>query len=259
MGETTADFLLERLHANGVRRIFGYPGDGINAIVGALERQSDKLEFVQVRHEETAALMACGHAKWTGEVGVCLATSGPGAIHLLNGLYDAKLDHKPVLAPVPARARERPRRGGAARDGAGRVTGRSLFPRADAYVQGPAAGDLHGAVLRDGRAARVRARVLDPDAGAAPDRVGRAHSRRGPLGPVVARVHARLQPLDGARGALRAPPPAREPGRARRRDGRERDAGRALQLQPLRQRPRERRVRQEDHRRDLGRRGHRKR
>ncbi len=100
MGQTTADFLLERLYENGVRRIYGYPGDGINAIVGALERFRDKLEFVQVRHEEMAAFMACAHAKWTGEVGVCLATSGPGAIHLLNGLYDASLDHKPVLAIV---------------------------------------------------------------------------------------------------------------------------------------------------------------
>src|SRR3954453_19990940 len=104
MGDTTADFLLERLHANGVRRIYGYPGDGINAIVGALDRRRDELEFVQVRHEEAAALMACAHAKWTGEVGVCLATSGPGAIHLLNGLYDAKLDHQPVLAIVGQQA-----------------------------------------------------------------------------------------------------------------------------------------------------------
>ncbi len=105
MGKLTADFLLERLAENGVRRIYGYPGDGINAIVGALERQKDKLEFVQVRHEEMAAFMACAHAKWTGEVGVCLATSGPGAIHLLNGLYDAKLDHQPVLAIVGQQAR----------------------------------------------------------------------------------------------------------------------------------------------------------
>jgi pyruvate dehydrogenase (quinone) len=105
MTETSADFLLRRLHENGVRRIYGYPGDGINAIVGALERIKDKIEFVQVRHEEMAALMACAHAKWTGEVGVCLATSGPGAIHLLNGLYDAKLDHKPVLAVVGQQSR----------------------------------------------------------------------------------------------------------------------------------------------------------
>src|SRR5213080_3133665 len=100
MAKTTAEFLLERLHENGVRRIYGYPGAGINAIVGALAKFTDRIEFVQVRHEEMAAFMACGHAKWTGEVGVCLATSGPGAIHLLNGLYDAKLDHQPVLAIV---------------------------------------------------------------------------------------------------------------------------------------------------------------
>src|SRR5438067_4877835 len=105
MGKQTADFLLERLAENGVRRIYGYPGDGINAIVGALERHKDKIEFVQVRHEEMAAFMASAHAKWTGEVGVCLATSGPGAIHLLNGLYDAKLDHQPVMAIVGQQAR----------------------------------------------------------------------------------------------------------------------------------------------------------
>jgi pyruvate dehydrogenase (quinone) len=105
MSKTTADFLLERLYENGVRRIYGYPGDGINAIVGALAREQDRIEFVQVRHEEMAAFMACAHAKWTGEVGVCLATSGPGAIHLLNGLYDAKLDHKPVLAIVGQQSR----------------------------------------------------------------------------------------------------------------------------------------------------------
>jgi pyruvate dehydrogenase (quinone) len=105
MAKLTADFLLERLVENGVKRIYGYPGDGINAIIGALERFEDKLKFVQVRHEEQAAFMACAHAKWTGEVGVCLATSGPGAIHLLNGLYDAKLDHQPVLAIVGQQSR----------------------------------------------------------------------------------------------------------------------------------------------------------
>ncbi|HET7807187.1 MAG TPA: thiamine pyrophosphate-requiring protein [Gaiellaceae bacterium] len=104
MAKLSADFLLERLVENGVRRIYGYPGDGINAIIGALERHQE-LKFVQVRHEEQAAFMACAHAKWTGEVGVCLATSGPGAIHLLNGLYDAKLDHQPVLAIVGQQAR----------------------------------------------------------------------------------------------------------------------------------------------------------
>jgi pyruvate dehydrogenase (quinone) len=99
------DFVVKRLHEWGVRRIFGYPGDGINGVIGALGRADGAIEFVQVRHEEAAALMACGHAKFTGEVGVCLATSGPGAIHLLNGLYDAKLDHQPVVAIVGQQAR----------------------------------------------------------------------------------------------------------------------------------------------------------
>ena len=99
------DFIIKRLAAWGVTRIFGYPGDGINGILGALGRSTEPVKFTQVRHEEMAALMACAHAKFTGEVGVCLATSGPGAIHLLNGLYDAKLDHQPVVAIVghPAR------------------------------------------------------------------------------------------------------------------------------------------------------------
>ena len=97
--KTVGDFLLERLGQWGVKRIYGYPGDGINGIMGAFGR-SKEMKFVQARHEELAAFMACAHAKFTGEVGVCLATSGPGAIHLLNGLYDAKLDHQPVVALV---------------------------------------------------------------------------------------------------------------------------------------------------------------
>src|SRR5436190_7444057 len=104
MAKTVSDFMLERLGEWGVKRIYGYPGDGINATLGALDRHQDQIQFVQARHEEMAAFMACGHAKWTGEVGVCLATSGPGAIHLLNGLYDAKLDHQPVLAIVGQQA-----------------------------------------------------------------------------------------------------------------------------------------------------------
>jgi len=100
LSENVSDFLVRRLSEWGVKRIFGYPGDGINGIMGALNRASDTIDFVQVRHEEMAAFMACAHAKFTGEVGVCLATSGPGAIHLLNGLYDAKLDHQPVVAIV---------------------------------------------------------------------------------------------------------------------------------------------------------------
>jgi pyruvate dehydrogenase (quinone) len=97
---TTSDFLLQRLVDWGFYRIYGYPGDGINGILGAFDRIGDKLEFIQVRHEEQAAFMACAHAKYTGETGICLATSGPGAIHLLNGLYDAKMDHVPVVAIV---------------------------------------------------------------------------------------------------------------------------------------------------------------
>jgi pyruvate dehydrogenase (quinone) len=100
MKENVSDFLVQRLSEWGVKRIFGFPGDGINGILGALNRAHDTIDFIQVRHEEMAAFMACAHAKFTGEVGVCLATSGPGAIHLLNGLYDAKLDHQPVVAIV---------------------------------------------------------------------------------------------------------------------------------------------------------------
>ncbi|HJS70964.1 MAG TPA: thiamine pyrophosphate-binding protein, partial [Gaiellaceae bacterium] len=100
MAGSVADFVLARLVEWGVHRIFGYPGDGINGFLGALDRADSDPEFVQVRHEEMSAFMACGHAKFTGELGVCLATSGPGAIHLLNGLYDAKLDRQPVLAIV---------------------------------------------------------------------------------------------------------------------------------------------------------------
>lgn len=94
-----SDFIVQRLADWDVDRIFGYPGDGINGLLGAFNR-FEKIRFIQTRHEEMAAFMACAHAKFTGEVGVCLATSGPGAIHLLNGLYDAKLDHQPVVAIV---------------------------------------------------------------------------------------------------------------------------------------------------------------
>jgi pyruvate dehydrogenase (quinone) len=100
MSATAADNLCERLIEWDVSTVYGFPGDGINGLLGALRRHQDQLRFVQTRHEEMAAFMACGHAKFTGEVGVCMATSGPGAIHLLNGLYDAKLDHRPVVAIV---------------------------------------------------------------------------------------------------------------------------------------------------------------
>jgi pyruvate dehydrogenase (quinone) len=104
MSDTVSDFMLDRL-------IYGYPGDGINGLVTALGRD-ERIEFIQVRHEEMAAFMACAHAKFTGEVSVCMATSGPGAIHLLNGLYDAKMDHQPVYdhARIAAAARAQRRR-----------------------------------------------------------------------------------------------------------------------------------------------------
>jgi pyruvate dehydrogenase (quinone) len=130
MADTVSDFLLERLREWGVHRIFGYPGDGINGIMGALDRAGGDPEFIQVRHEEMSALMACGHAKFTGEVGVCLATSGPGAIHLLNGLYDAKMDHQPVVAIVG----QQPRRalGGFQQQ---EVDLQNLFQDVSGYVQ----------------------------------------------------------------------------------------------------------------------------
>lgn len=105
MTETVADFLLARLRDWGVRHVFAYPGDGINGIVGAFGAADNGLRFVQVRHEEMAAFAATGYAKFGGGVGVCMATSGPGAVHLLNGLYDAKLDHVPVVAIVGQTAR----------------------------------------------------------------------------------------------------------------------------------------------------------
>src|SRR5437762_3003855 len=98
MSRTTSDVLVERLIDWGVGVVFGLPGDGINGIMEALRTRQDRISFLQVRHEEAAAFMACGYAKYTGRLGVCLATSGPGAIHLLNGLYDAKMDGAPVLA-----------------------------------------------------------------------------------------------------------------------------------------------------------------
>jgi pyruvate dehydrogenase (quinone) len=98
MAANTSDVLIDTLLDWGVEVIFGLPGDGINGVMEALRTRQDKIKFIQVRHEETAAFMACGYAKFTGKLGVCLATSGPGGIHLLNGLYDAKLDGQPVLA-----------------------------------------------------------------------------------------------------------------------------------------------------------------
>jgi len=105
MSKTVGDYVWERLNEWGIKTIFGYPGDGINGLLGALNRAGDRFEFIQVRHEEMAAFMASAYAKFTGRLGVCMATSGPGASHLLTGLYDAKLDHMPVLAIAGQQAR----------------------------------------------------------------------------------------------------------------------------------------------------------
>src|SRR5947208_15442468 len=102
---TTGRYILDRLAEWGVKQIYGYPGDGINGLLGGFHEVGDRIRFVQVRHEAIASFAACAHAKFAGEVGVCLATSGPGAIHLRNGLYDAKLDHQPVVAIIGQQAR----------------------------------------------------------------------------------------------------------------------------------------------------------
>src|SRR5437763_1823304 len=98
MAKTAGDVLVETMLDWDISTIFGIPGDGVNGIIESFRKNQDKIRFVQVRHEESAAFMACGYAKYTGKLGVCLATSGPGGIHLLNGLYDAMLDGQPVLA-----------------------------------------------------------------------------------------------------------------------------------------------------------------
>lgn len=98
--QEVSDYLLERLRSWGVEHVFGYPGDGINGILAAFGRADNRPTFIQSRHEEMSAFEAVGYAKFTDRVGICMATSGPGAIHLLNGLYDAKLDHVPVVAIV---------------------------------------------------------------------------------------------------------------------------------------------------------------
>jgi pyruvate dehydrogenase (quinone) len=105
MSRTVGDFIVSRLHEWGVRHIFGYPGDGINGVIEALNRAGNRPKFIQARHEEMAAFMASAYAKFTGDIGVCMATSGPGATHLITGLYDALLDHQPVLAITGQQAR----------------------------------------------------------------------------------------------------------------------------------------------------------
>ena len=118
MAQNVADFFWMRLHEWGVRCVFGYPGDGINGLLGGLQRLGeDKIRFIQVRHEEMAAFMASAYAKFTGRLGVCIATSGPGASHLITGLFDARLDHVPVLAGEERGFRRRDSGGGGRGEG----------------------------------------------------------------------------------------------------------------------------------------------
>src|ERR1700689_4768671 len=105
MSMNVSDFVWHRVQEWGIKRVYGYPGDGVGGLDVALEKVKDSLQYVQVRHEEMAAFMASAHAKFTGQLGLCYATSGPGAIHLLTGLYDAKADHMPVVAIVGQQAR----------------------------------------------------------------------------------------------------------------------------------------------------------
>jgi pyruvate dehydrogenase (quinone) len=105
MSMNVSEFVWQRLSEWGLKRVYGYPGDGVGGLDVALEKARGFMEYVQVRHEEMAAFMASAHAKFTGQPGLCYATSGPGAIHLLNGLYDAKLDHVPVVALIGQQAR----------------------------------------------------------------------------------------------------------------------------------------------------------
>jgi pyruvate dehydrogenase (quinone) len=105
MAQNVSEFVWKRLSEWGLSRVFGYPGDGVGGLDIALEKAAEYMHYVQVRHEEMAAFMASGHAKFTGQPGLCYATSGPGAIHLLTGLYDAKLDHTPVVALIGQQAR----------------------------------------------------------------------------------------------------------------------------------------------------------
>src|ERR1700709_2077286 len=153
MSDTVGDVLLNRLRQWNVRQGLWDPGDGINGLLAAWQRAGDKPQFVQARHEEMAAFAAVGFAKFSGEVGVCVATSGPGAIHLLNGLYDAKLDHVPVVAIVGQT--ERSAMGGSYQQ---EVDLPSLFKdvASEYLVEGNVASQLPNALDRAFRTAQTR-------------------------------------------------------------------------------------------------------
>src|SRR5579884_208031 len=177
MTVTAADVLIETIHDWGVDVVFGLPGDGINGIMEALRKRRDTVRFVHVRHEEGAAFMACGYAKVTGKLGCCLGTSGPGGIHLLNGLYDAKMDGQPVLA----------------------LTGMPYHDLISTYTQQDVELDklFMDACVYNARVSRAGARV---DAGRYPGARSAAHGRPVPAqhpAPRVADVRARRPPAVG--------------------------------------------------------------
>ncbi len=209
MSQTVGAYLLQRLHENGIERVYGYPGDGINGILGGFHEHGDDVEFVQCRHEEIASFAATAHAKFTGEVGVCMSTSGPGAVHLLNGLYDAKLDHQPVVAIV---GQQKTFSLGANYqqeiDLNTPAQGRRLRVRADLHAPGPdPAADRSRDPDREGlalghRVDRPRRRAGGALGGAAAGARHRLHDPR--------LLRERLPPLPGDPGRVtRSPPPPR--------------------------------------------------
>ena len=202
-----AEFILERLREWGVTRIYGYPGDGINGILGAFHEVGDKIEFIQARHEEMAAFMACAHAKFTGEVGVCMATSGPGAIHLLNGLYDAKLDHQPVVAIVGQQKRDVARRATTSRRSTCSALFKDVAQRVRAGRACIPAQARHAGRPRDAHRAWRRARVTcdhRPQRRAGGGRTSARRASTAPCSPAPAITQPRVVPA--RRGPATAPP-----------------------------------------------------
>lgn len=202
MSTTVGAFILNRLAEWGVQRVYGYPGDGINGLLGGFHEIGERLAFVQVRHEELAALCATAHAKLTGEVGVCMATSGPGAIHLLNGLYDAKLDHAPVVAIVGQQ--KRMSIGGSYQQ---EVDLQTLFKDvASEYVQTCMAPEQARHLID--RAMRIAAATRSPTCVIVPNDVQEAAWSEPP------RVHGEVLSTAGAGSPPRVVPPADELRRA---------------------------------------------
>ena len=216
---TAADVLVDTLIDWGVDIVFGLPGDGINGIVEALRARQDRIRFVVARHEEAAAFMACAYAKWTGRLGCCLATTGPGGVHLLNGLYDAKFDRAPVLAitGLPYHDLSRPRRSRTSTTSGCSTTWPNTRRRSWAppqVAQAVGAGLPHGAGQARGRAPRHADRRAGPGG-----RGGRAVAPQRRAGPSAARSRAGCPRADDVASGRRVLNAGRE-GRDPRRPGR---------------------------------------